>query len=127
MIIELIIKFLKFGIVGLSGTAIDFLFTWICKEKLKWNKFISNSIGFSIAATSNYILNRIWTFESNNPEVSREYLSFFFISSIGLALNNLFVFLFNEKLKFNFYLSKAFAITLVAIWNFIPNYLFTFR
>ncbi len=50
MIIELIIKFLKFGIVGLSGTAIDFLFTWICKEKLKWNKFISNSIGFSIAA-----------------------------------------------------------------------------
>ena len=127
MIIELIIKFLKFGIVGLSGTAIDFLFTWICKEKLKWNKFISNSIGFSIAATSNYILNRIWTFESNNPEVSREYLSFFFISSIRLALNNLFVFLFNEKLKFNFYLSKAFAITLVAIWNFIPNYLFTFR
>ncbi|MCK9501261.1 MAG: GtrA family protein [Fermentimonas caenicola] len=127
MILELIIKFLKFGIVGLSGTAIDFLFTWICKEKLKWNKFISNSIGFSIAATSNYILNRIWTFESNNPEVSREYLSFFFISSIGLALNNLFVFLFNEKLKFNFYLSKAFAITLVAIWNFIPNYLFTFR
>ncbi|HHU40881.1 MAG TPA: GtrA family protein [Fermentimonas caenicola] len=123
----MIIKFLKFGIVGLSGTAIDFLFTWICKEKLKWNKFISNSIGFSIAATSNYILNRIWTFESNNPEVSREYLSFFFISSIGLALNNLFVFLFNEKLKFNFYLSKAFAITLVAIWNFIPNYLFTFR
>lgn len=127
MILELIIKFLKFGIVGLSGTAIDFLFTWICKEKLKWNKFISNSIGFSIAATSNYILNRIWTFESNNPEVSREYLSFFFISSIGLVLNNLFVFLFNEKLKFNFYLSKAFAITLVAIWNFIPNYLFTFR
>lgn len=127
MILELIIKFLKFGIVGLSGTAIDFLFTWICKEKLKWNKFISNSIGFSIAATSNYILNRIWTFESNNPEISREYLSFFFISSIGLALNNLFVFLFNEKLKFNFYLSKAFAITLVAIWNFIPNYLFTFR
>lgn len=127
MILELIIKFLKFGIVGLSGTAIDFLFTWICKEKLKWNKFISNSIGFSIAATSNYILNRIWTFESNNPEVSREYLSFFFISSIGLALNNLFVFLFNEKLKLNFYLSKAFAITLVAIWNFIPNYLFTFR
>lgn len=127
MILELIIKFLKFGIVGLSGTAIDFLFTWICKEKLKWNKFISNSIGFSIAATSNYILNRIWTFESNNPEVSREYLSFFFISSIGLALNNFFVFLFNEKLKFNFYLSKAFAITLVAIWNFIPNYLFTFR
>lgn len=127
MIIELIIKFLKFGIVGLSGTAIDFLFTWVCKEKLKWNKFVSNSIGLTIAATSNYILNRIWTFESNSPDVGREYLSFFGISIVGLVLNNLFIYLFHEKLKINFYMAKAFAIALVAIWNFIANYLFTFK
>lgn len=127
MITELLIKFIKFGVVGLSGTAVDFFFTWICKEKLKWNKFISNSIGFSIAATTNYILNRIWTFESISPEVGREYLSFFTISLIGLVLNNLFIYLFHEKLKINFYLSKAFAIALVSIWNFIPNYLFTFK
>lgn len=127
MTVELIVKFLKFGIVGLSGTAVDFFFTWICKEKLKWNKFLSNSIGFIIAATSNYILNRFWTFESNSPEVGREYLSFFGISLIGLVLNNLFIYLFHEKLKINFYLAKAFAISLVSIWNFIANYLFTFQ
>ena len=125
--IELIGKFLKFGVVGLSGTAIDFFFTWLCKEKLRWNKFISNSIGFTLAATSNYLLNRIWTFESENPEVGREYLSFFLVSLVGLLLNNIFLYLFHEKAKLNFYLAKAFAIALVTVWNFLANYLFTFR
>jgi putative flippase GtrA len=125
--IELIGKFLKFGVVGLSGTAIDFFFTWLCKEKLRWNKFISNSIGFTLAATSNYLLNRIWTFESENPEVGREYLSFFLVSLVGLLLNNIFLYLFHEKAKLNFYLAKAFAIALVTVWNFLANYLFTFQ
>lgn len=124
---ELLLKFLKFGAVGLSGTIIDFFFTWLCKEKLRWNKFLSNSIGFTLAATSNYILNRIWTFESENPDIPREYLSFVFVSVIGLGLNNLFLFLFHEKLKMNFYLAKVFAIAMVTIWNFTANYLITFQ
>jgi len=125
--IELIGQFLKFGVVGLLGTVIDFLFTWLCKEKLKWNKFLANSIGFMLAATSNYILNRIWTFESDNPEVGREYFSFFIVSVIGLGLNNLILFLLHEKGKMNFYLAKAFAIALVTLWNFVANYFFTFH
>ncbi len=124
---ELLLKFLKFGVVGLLGTVIDFFFTWLCKEKLKWNKFLSNSIGFTLAASFNYILNRIWTFESANPDVRREYFSFFVISLIGLGLNNLIIYLLNEKMKMNFYVAKVFAIAFVMIWNFVANYLFTFR
>lgn len=127
MMIELIGQFLKFGVVGLLGTVIDFFFTWLCKEKLKWNKFLANSIGFMLAATSNYILNRIWTFESDNPEVGREYFSFFIVSVIGLGLNNLILYLLHEKGKMNFYLAKAFAIALVTLWNFVANYFFTFH
>lgn len=127
MIRELIVKILKFGVVGFSGTVIDFFFTWLCKEKIGWNKFLSNSIGFVLAATSNYIFNRIWTFQSDNPEIGREYLLFFVISLIGLALNNLFLYLFHEKLKMNFYLAKVFATILVIIWNFTANYFITFR
>jgi len=127
MMIELIGQFLKFGVVGLLGTVIDFFFTWLCKEKLKWNKFLANSVGFMLAATSNYILNRIWTFESDNPEVGREYFSFFIVSVIGLGLNNLILYLLHEKGKMNFYLAKAFAIALVTLWNFVANYFFTFH
>jgi len=35
--------------------------------------------------------------------------------------------LLNDKLKFNFYLSKLIAIGVVTIWNFVMNFIITFR
>ena len=119
-------KFLKFCIVGLSGTIIDFGTTWLLKEKVKINKYIASSLGFAIAASSNYALNRFWTFHSENTHIAREYMSFILISIAGLGINNFVIFLFNEKMKFNFYLSKLFATGVVTLWNFFMNYLITF-
>lgn len=123
---DLIIKFLKFGVVGLSGVFVDFGFTYIFKEKLKLNKYMSNSLGFCIAASTNYILNRIWTFQSNNPEVAREFTEFFLISLIGLGINNSVLYFMINRFKLNFYVSKLIAIGVTTIWNFFANYLYTF-
>lgn len=122
----LIVKFLKFCVVGFSGTAVDFGVTWLCKEKFGWNKYVSNSIGFILAATNNYVWNRLWTFQSTNSQIHIEYGKFLLVSVIGLAINNLVIYLLHGKLKLNFYLSKVFAIGVVMMWNFIMNYLFTF-
>ena len=127
MIDELLLwKFLKFCIVGSSGMIIDFGTTWLLKEKVKINKYIANSTGFILAATSNYLLNRFWTFHSENTQVVTEYFSFILISVVGLGINNLVVYLLTEKMKLNFYLSKLFAIGVVTLWNFSMNYLITF-
>lgn len=122
-----ILKFLKFAAVGFSGLFVDYLFTYIFKEYIKVQKYIANSIGFTIAATSNYVLNRIWTFESNNPEIAFEYSSFLIISIIGLGINNLVIWLILRKFKMNFYLAKFFAICVVTLWNFLANFFFTFN
>lgn len=121
----LVSKFLKFGVVGCSGMIIDFGTTYLCKEILRINKFVSNAIGFVIAATSNYFLNRIWTFESSEG-VGVQYLQFMVVSIIGLGINSLVLYLLNEKMRWNFYLSKLFAIGITTIWNFFANLLFTF-
>ena len=120
-------KIIKFGVTGAVGMLIDFGVTWLCREKLKWNKYIANTTGFSLAATNNFIINRNWTFKSVNPNWHLEFEKFLVFSLIGLALNNLFVFLFNDKLKLNFSLSKLVATILVFIWNFTSNYYFNFR
>ena len=122
----LIYKFLKFGIVGCSGMIIDFGMTYICKEFFKLNIFISNAIGFILAATSNYFLNRVWTFESHSEQIGTQYVQFMVVSVIGLGINSLVLYLLNEKLKWNFYLSKLFAIGITTIWNFFANLMFTF-
>lgn len=122
----IVLKFLKFCLIGFSGMLVDFGATWLCKEKFKWNKYVSNSIGFVLAATNNYIWNRWWTFQSDNANIPIEYGKFFLISIIGLGLNNLVVYLLHEKLKWNFYLAKLIAVGVVTVWNFTMNYRFTF-
>lgn len=122
---EMIYKFIKFGVVGFTGLIIDFSITYVLKELLKINRYISNSIGFLVAASSNYFLNRVWTFNSDNPEIFFEYTSFLIISVVGLLINNFFLYLFEKR--FNFYLSKLFAIAVTTIWNFFANYLITFN
>ena len=123
---EFLLKFLKFGVVGLSGVFVNFGITYLCKEKLKLNKYVSNVLGFVFAATTNYILNRVWTFQSDNPQVGAEYAKYFAIALVGLGIDTLTVWLLNGKLKWNFYLSKVFAIGVSTLWNFFGNLLFTF-
>lgn len=122
-----IYKFLKFCVVGFSGVFIDFGITFLCKEKVRLNKYLSNTAGFVTAATSNYILNRIWTFQSSNEQVATEYGTFMLVSVIGLGINSLVLYLLNEKMRWNFYVSKIFAIGVTTIWNFLANMVFTFR
>jgi len=121
-----VLKFLKFCAVGFSGMLIDFGTTWLLKEKVRVNKYLANSTGFILAATSNYIWNRLWTFQSENDKIAIEYFSFILIAVAGLGINNLVIFLLNDRLKINFYLSKLFAVGVVTVWNFLMNFIITF-
>ncbi|MGL4781082.1 MAG: GtrA family protein [Bacteroidales bacterium] len=131
----MITQFIKFAFVGATGTILDFGITWLSKEKLHYNKYVANSIGFLIAATSNFILNRVWTFESQNPDIQYEYLLFMLISILGLSINNMVIFILSKKWadklfrfypQYRFYFSKIVATGVVILWNFFMNYFYTF-
>lgn len=123
---EFILTFMKFGIVGFNGFVLDFCITYLFKEKLKVDKFLANSLGFSIAVINNYLLNRYWTFGSDSPNYINEFSLFLVISLLGLGINNVILYFFSEKRKLGFYISKLIAIGVVMIWNFLMNYSITF-
>lgn len=123
----LIVKFLKFGVVGLSGLIIDFSLTYLFRNILKINQYIANAIGFVVAATSNYFINRYWTFTSHNPHIFEEYTKFFVVSVLGLGINTLVLYILVTRLKWKFYFSKFFAIGAATFWNFFINLIFTFN
>lgn len=133
----LIFRFVKFGMVGASGAIIDFGLTALCKGILGIPELLANAIGFTVAATSNYFLNRVWTWKSTSKDVGIEYAKFFFVSLIGLGLNSLIVFLLKDvcivprfvetSLDWNFWIAKIIATAVVMIWNFLANNFFTFR
>lgn len=124
---QLVFKFLKFGVVGVIGTGVDFGVTWLLKEKAGLNKYIANSCGFATAVVSNFILNRLWTFESHDPHVAVQFGKFAAVALVGLAINNGIIYFLTERLGFRFYFSKLVATGVVMIWNFGANLLFTFK
>ena len=44
-------QFIKFCVVGGSGVFVDFGVTYLCKEWLRLNKYLANSLGFLCAPT----------------------------------------------------------------------------
>lgn len=122
-----LIAFIKFGITGVSGLIIDFSLTWVFKDELHFNKFIANGIGFTAAVVSNYFIHRNWTFKDNTAKAGPQFTAFFTVSVIGLLLNSAIIFLLDNMMYVNFYISKAVAIFIVFFWNFSANYFFVFK
>jgi len=120
-------QLIKFALVGITGMGLDFGTTWLLKEKIKINKFVANACGFSIAVVNNFILNKCWTFDNQNPIATEQFFKFLVISIVGLGINSLLLFILLKKIKGNFYLVKLAVIGLVFFWNFSANYLYTFK
>ena len=137
----LITRFIKFGVVGASGMVVDFGVLYLMRDVIGLPDLWANTISFTAAATSNYFLNRIWTFRSHERQVGVEYMKFLAVSIIGLGINNGVLLLsrllwpeaYNGQLSLlgvtvdTFYLFKLLAIAITTLWNFFGNMLFTFR
>ena len=137
----LILKFLKFGVVGASGMVVDFAVLILMRDEVGLPDLWANTVSFTTAATTNYFLNRIWTFRSQDKQVGVEYLKFLGVSIIGLGINNGVLYLSSllwpeaysssiTLLGMNidvFYIFKLVAIAITTLWNFFGNMLFTFK
>ena len=118
---------LKFSLIGIIGVVINFLITFLLKEYLKVNKYVSNSFGYLIAISFNFLANKFFTFKSDSSEIYDEVFKFIIVTSIGILINHIIVYLLTEKKNMNFYFSKIAAVIVVFIWNFILHSIFTFK
>lgn len=126
-------QFVKFAVVGVIGTLIDVGIYNILAILCAYNIYISRSISFTLAATNNYILNRVWTFKSKDKRVARQFGKFFVISLVGLGLNLLIMKMLedvvspieNEIIRKN--VPVIIAILIVLFWNFFANKYWTFK
>ena len=118
---------LKFSLIGIIGVVINFLITFLLKEYLKVYKYVSNSFGYLIAISFNFLANKFFTFKSDSSEIYDEVIKFIIVTSIGILINHIVVYLLTEKKNMNFYFSKIAAVIVVFIWNFTLHSIFTFK
>jgi len=120
-------KIFKFAVVGFSAFVIDFGTTYLLKEKFKANKYLANTTAFIISASYNFTLNRLWTWGSQDNQILMQALKFGCVMTTGLAIASGLIYIFSDRMKLNFYLSKLLSVSVVMVCNFTMNNFVTFN
>jgi len=121
-------QFIKFSIVGVINTALDFgiftLLNYFLGEELYR---ISQIVSYSCAVINSYYLNKSWTFQSGRNFNFIEIVKFLLVNLVSLGISLYFLFLFHEKLSMNILLSKGCATFFSVIVNFTGNKFWVFK
>ncbi|HXB82508.1 MAG TPA: GtrA family protein [Candidatus Acidoferrum sp.] len=119
-------QFIKFGIVGASGTVVNFLVAHALEKTTTLSWFADFAIGFMVGGVSNYIFNRIWTFGSRrNPFV--EGLQFLTVSAVALLAGGA-IFSIAQRFDIRHFTATWLVATLSGTFvNFFINKYWTFR
>ena len=122
---KLVKQIVKFGMVGISALAIDYSIMIFLIEVFHIDYLISNGISFVASVIFNYIMSVKWVFDvEKNREKKQEILVFVVLSTIGLGINQLLMWLTVEKLRIFYMISKIGATIVVMVYNFVTRKLF---
>lgn len=118
----------RYGIVGASGTLIDIALLTLLHGVMGVPLLAANLVSFSVAATSNYLLNRRWTFGTRGQRpIMLGGLLFFVAAVVGLSLSEAGVWILSERLDLPYLWAKILSIPVVYAWNYTFNSSITFR
>lgn len=121
---KLIKQIIRFGIVGLVATIIDFLLLFCLTDFLNIYYLVSSIISFIISLLVNYILSIKWVFDVKKKQTYREVLLFIILSTIGLLINQLILYIFTDIFNIYYIFSKLVATLIVMIYNFVTRKIF---
>lgn len=135
---EGLIQFVKFAVVGVVNTGVDWAIYYILVATLLPDgKSIAKAISFLVAVANSYIFNTIWTFKREYAAIGSGgkktiLFKFFVVSLIGWGVNWL---VFRATLT-NFnplimgkhdLMPLVFASSSAILWNFFANKLWTYK
>ena len=122
---KLVAQIMKFGVVGVIATVIDFGVMNILYYGLGLDILIANTSGFVISLIFNYLASMKYVFaHKEGMSRRREFVVFVVLSVIGLVLNDGIVLALKSGLGLEANLAKICATALVMVYNFVTRKIF---
>lgn len=115
-------QLIRYTFVGGIAFLVDFGTLAFLTEYFKVHYLISAIFGFTLGLIVNYILSISWVFNQRTVENKfLEVLLFSIIGVIGLGFNELFIWIFTDKVEIYYLYSKIITTVIVYIWNFFAR------
>ncbi len=122
----LIHKFIGFAGTGAIATGIQYLILIGLREQGNLSPVLASAIGYGLAAITNYLMKYHWVFASNQQH-RHAAPKYALVSLSGLVLNTASMHLGTNILGLYYLLSQVITTSLVLVWNFTANHIWTFR
>lgn len=129
-------QLVKFGIVGISSTAVNFAVLNLMLIVFHQNRYSAVTVAFLISVVNGYIWNKLWTFKAAQAKpVHTQFVQFLLVNTVGLGLDLLIIKLISVPLEHDFNLNMVKATNLAQLvatgvavfWNFFANRFWTFK
>jgi dolichol-phosphate mannosyltransferase len=120
------VQLARFCVVGASGYVVNLAVYALLLNWANFHYVAAATCSFLVAATSNYTLNRLWTFRDQRGHVAVQGVRFFIVSAVVYAAN-LGVLSVLVAAGAGKIVAQAVAIVIVTPLNFLGNKLWSFR
>jgi putative flippase GtrA len=122
---KLFLQFCKFGLVGTLCFLIDYGLMVLLTEFSQLSYFRACAISYTVSVVVNYILSMRFVFKGRE-DMSKiaEILVFVVLSVIGLAFNQLIMWIAVETFHIFYAVAKILATMMVTVYNFISRKVF---
>jgi len=129
--IHFISKAGRFYTVGASGLLVNYIISLLFADVIIDFWYIhATIIGIVVSMSSNFILNKMWTFEDRNFEAKKtlaQYGKFVGFSSLGALIQLGMVYILVDNYQFVYSIALILAVITAASSNFIFNKKWTFK
>lgn len=127
---ETLIQFIKFGLVGMSNTALSYIVFYIL-VKFNIHYQVANIIGFIVGVLNSYFWNNRYVFKTAEGEIRNHFKTllktFVAYGITGLVLQGFLLWLFVEILNMNSLVAQLFGLAITVPLNFIINKFWSFK
>jgi dolichol-phosphate mannosyltransferase len=129
--VRFISKASRFYTVGLSGFGVNYLISLLFAGGISDMWYLhANLIGIIASITTNFLLNKTWTFgdrDFSKKRTLKQYGKFVTFSSLGALVQLGMVFYFVDGYGLSYPVSLVFAVLTAAFGNYVLNKKYTFK
>lgn len=124
---DFIKRVFKFGVTGLLNTGVDYLVFTILAVWLPVNIYLAQTISYAAGTLNSYIINRSWTFRSNERFFSPTMVKFLVLNLCMLALSVILIGYFTESIGLSKLIAKACTVLVTLAISFVINNFWVFK